>query len=418
MHTEETNHHTRMKSAISRLLHPACLSGLLFLPGLLFTETANAAEALKIYVLAGQSNMQGHAHIRTLEHLGMDPETAPLSKRMQDPDGTPRVFEDVWITYLSSEGVKHGKLTAGFGASEDKIGPEFAFGVTVRQRVEGPILLIKTAWGGKSLHTDLRPPSAGAYRFGEDQLARFKEQGKDLESVKADKANATGHHYRLMMNHVKKTLANLAEVCPDYDPEHGHSLEGFVWFQGWNDMVDGGVYPQRGQPGGYDAYSENMAHFIRDVRNDLGNPELPFVIGVLGVGGPVDLYGPSQQRYKGIHQNFRNAMAAPAKLPEFQDNVAAVLTETYWDQELTALKARDGQIRQEIRKLRDDGQLTREEAGAALEKSRKEAFTARELKLLEIGISNQEYHYLGSAKILSEIGQAFAEALLGLSKSR
>ena len=38
----------------------------------------------------------------------------------------------------------------------------------------------------------------------------------------------------------------------------------------------------------YDAYSDVMAHFIRDVRKDLQAPELPFVIGVLGVGGPVE----------------------------------------------------------------------------------------------------------------------------------
>jgi hypothetical protein len=43
-----------------------------------------------------------------------------------------------------------------------------------------PILLIKTAWGGKSLHTDFHPPSAGPHGFNETQLAQFQKQGKAI----------------------------------------------------------------------------------------------------------------------------------------------------------------------------------------------------------------------------------------------
>ena len=46
---------------------------------------------------------------------------------------------------------------------------------------DGPILIIKTAWGGKSLNTDFRPPSAGPYEFSEAQLESLKKQGKDIE---------------------------------------------------------------------------------------------------------------------------------------------------------------------------------------------------------------------------------------------
>ena len=101
-----------------------------------------------------------------------------------------------------------------------------------------------------------------------------------------------------MVEHVKKVLGDIKRVVPDYDAAQGYELAGFAWFQGWNDMVDGGTYPNRDKPGGYDAYSTAMAHFIRDVRKDLNAPKLPFVIGVLGVGGPTAEYGPDQQRYK------------------------------------------------------------------------------------------------------------------------
>ena len=31
------------------------------------------AKPLKVYLLVGQSNMQGHAAVRTMAHLGMEP---------------------------------------------------------------------------------------------------------------------------------------------------------------------------------------------------------------------------------------------------------------------------------------------------------------------------------------------------------
>jgi len=213
---------------------------------------------------------------------------------------------------------------------------------------------------------------------------------------------------------VKDTLANIKEVYPGYDPKVGYELAGFVWFQGWNDMVDRGVYPNRDKPGGYDAYSEVMTHFIRDVRKDLKAPRLPFVIGVLGVGGPVDRYAPEQRRYAGIHTNFRDAMAAPALLPEFKGNVAAVRTENYWDQELAGLRAREARVKQAARKQQNEKKLNRQQARNLQEKLRAEEFTERELKILTTGVSNQEYHYLGCAKIMARIGEGFAEALAGL----
>ena len=42
-------------------------------------------------------------------------------------------------------------------------------------------------------------------------------------------------------------------------------------------------------------------------------------------------------------------------------------------------------------------------------------FTKEELKILELGVSNAAYHYLGSAKILGQIGKAFADALAGMN---
>ncbi|MCA9262420.1 MAG: hypothetical protein KDA60_01170 [Planctomycetales bacterium] len=397
------------------------LTLLLFSWGLTSTScVALAAQPLRVYILAGQSNMQGHAQVGTIDHLAMDPKTTPLWKEMRDTDGTPRVLERVWISSIGHDGTeteRHGKLTAGYGASgrEPKIGPEFTFGITMQKHVEQPILIIKTAWGGKSLHTDFRPPSAGPYEFNQQQLDTFTKQGKDIEAIKAERAEATGRYYRLMIEHVRHVLQDPGRIVPDYDQDAGYQLAGFVWFQGWNDMVDGGAYPNRDQPGGYSQYSEVLAHFIRDVRQDLSAPELPFVIGVMGVGGPVEQYGPDEQRYQNVHGEFRRAMAAPAAMPEFQESVTVVLTEKYWDSQLGELSKRWNQVNARSRALNQDQSLSDDERAQALDVFKSELFSAEELKILETGKSNAEYHYLGSAKILGQIGEAFANALVDMS---
>ncbi|MFM2168466.1 MAG: hypothetical protein RIS79_2837 [Verrucomicrobiota bacterium] len=39
------------------------------------------AKSLKVFILAGQSNMEGHAKIETFDDIGDDPATAPLLKQ-------------------------------------------------------------------------------------------------------------------------------------------------------------------------------------------------------------------------------------------------------------------------------------------------------------------------------------------------
>lgn len=377
------------------------------------------AKPLKIYLLVGQSNMQGHAAERTLAHLGMDPKTVPLLKAIQNADGSAKVHDQVWISSIDTSeesGVKEGKLTVGYGAGgrEPKIGPELTFGITMQKHVGEPILIIKTSWGGKSLNTDFRSPSAGPYQFNEGQIENFKKRGQDLAEERRKRAERTGVYYRLMLEHTHKVLDNIKRVYPAYNAKASYELAGMVWFQGWNDMVDSGTYPTRGQPGSYDAYSKNIAHFIRDVRRDLKAPKLPFVIGVMGAGGPIAKYSPDQMRYAGIHGEFRKAMAAPAKLPEFKGNVTAVFTENYWDGQLSELVDRRGKINAKRRELAKDQSLTRAQRDKAIAEFTDEIYTREEQAILEAGVSNAAYHYLGSAKILTQIGQAFAEALVAM----
>jgi hypothetical protein len=331
------------------------------------------AKPLKVFILAGQSNMEGHAEIRTFDYIGKDPLTAPILAEMRNPDGTPKVCDKVWMSYLtgpydgSANGEGLGKLTTGFGARGDqptvdcgKIGPEFTFGIYMEKALKEPILIIKTAWGGRSLNTEFRPPSAGPYKLPKEiqdewdkhpQGAHGIPPAEERKKWQEDKDAASGVFYRMMIDHVKKVLADPKRVCPEYDEKAGVELAGFVWLQGFNDLVDGTTYPGPDQPGKYDEYSRLLAHLIRDVRKDLAAPKMPFVIGVLGVGGESD------------NENFRRAMAAPADMPEFKGNVIAVATAPFWDHDIAAAEPKQGEYNEIVgtsHTLKADGTLDRD----------------------------------------------------------
>ena len=339
----------------------------------LFAAANADAKPLKVFILAGQSNMEGHAEVRTFDYIGKDPLTAPLLMEMRNPDGTPRVCDKVWMSYLtgpydgSANGEGLGKLTAGFGERGNnptklsgKIGPEFTFGIFMEKELKEPILIIKTAWGGRSLNTEFRPPSAGQYKLPKQiqevwdkypQGAHGVPKLEDRKKWHADKDASSGVFYRMMIDHVKKVLADPKRVCPEYDEKAGYELAGFVWLQGFNDLVDGTTYPGPDQPGKYDVYSDLLAKFIRDVRKDLSAPKMPFVIGVLGVDG------------EGKNVNFRKAMAAPANMPEFKSNVVAVETAPFWDHAIAAAQPKQGEYNNIVgiaHTLKKDGSFDRE----------------------------------------------------------
>jgi hypothetical protein len=115
-----------MKKQIASLLLGAGLIGLC-VSGAIAKE-----KPLKVFILSGQSNMQGHAHVRTFETMSLDTKTALILKEMRNTDGTPRVCKKVWISSIGCAEEEHfGKLTTGFGAKirRPKIGPEFTFGI-------------------------------------------------------------------------------------------------------------------------------------------------------------------------------------------------------------------------------------------------------------------------------------------------
>jgi alpha-galactosidase len=66
-----------------------------FLKPVLLATVGAEAKPLKAFILAGQSNMEGHARAETFDYIGVDPATAPLRKMMRGSDGKPAVADHV-----------------------------------------------------------------------------------------------------------------------------------------------------------------------------------------------------------------------------------------------------------------------------------------------------------------------------------
>jgi alpha-galactosidase len=213
---------------------------------------------------------------------------------------------------------------------------------------------------------------------------------------------------------------------PAYDPKQGYEVAGFVWFQGYNDMIATTVYPHRQKPRGYERYSWLLSQFIRSVRKELNVPKMPFVIGVFGQGGKLDKPSP-----------FREGMAAPASYEEFKGTVAAVRTAPFWDTRMHEIKAKfdrvmnfkgdpghpDAELYAKAKAYEAEARKTIRARPMAKEKLIQKGleavvYTPEERAYLENNISNQGYHYYGAPKFFGRAGEAFARALAEMIKNR
>jgi len=247
---------------------------------------------LKVFLLAGQSNMEGQAVVDldhdehynggrgTLARLAGEPGTAELLGHLRKDDGAWTERDDVWVWYQTAKGeLKAGPLSIGYGVYPGRhhFGPELQLGHVLGDWFDEQVLLVKTAWGGKSLARDFRPPSAG----GE-----------------------VGAFYTQMVAEYRDALARLEERFPaaaELEPE----LAGFVWFQGWNDMIDDAATAE---------YEDNLVHLIGDLRRELAAPDLPVVIAETGNCG---------------NEVLRGAQAAVAGRRELSGNAAFVPTASF-----------------------------------------------------------------------------------------
>jgi alpha-galactosidase len=322
-----------------------------------------AEKPVRVFILAGQSNMEGKARNALLDYQATDAKTRDLFAHLRKDDQW-IVRNDVFIKFLD----RSGPLTVGFG-SPGCTGVELEFGTLMGEHFDEPVLLIKAAWGGHSLYKNFRSPSAGipeavvekelADARKRVQQSNEKDNKQDPLPNRDDIVREYGVSYRNLLKEVREVQKNHERLFPALT---GRTLEltGFVWFQGFNDIF-----------GAQDEYASNMRHFINDVRKDLQAPGLPFVIGALGQNG--------SQPATGGMLVVREAQLSMNDVPEFQGNVKAFPVDVLVDK-------------------------AAEEMFPNWQKNPEWVHTG----------SDRPYHYYGSAIWFNRIGKAIGQAMVDL----
>ncbi len=322
-----------------------------------------ADKPVRVFILAGQSNMEGKARNTLLDYQATEGETRGLFAHLRRDDQW-IVRDDVFIKFLD----RRGPLTVGFG-SPGCTGVELEFGTRMGEHFDEPVLLIKAAWGGHSLFKNFRSPSAGlpettiAKELAETQKrvqqANEKDNKQDPLPTRDEIVRDYGQSYRNLLKEVRDVQENYARLFPTLE---GRSLEltGFVWFQGFNDIF-----------GAQEEYAANMRHFIHDVRTELQAPQLPFVIGALGQNGSKPATGGMLV--------VREAQLSMNDVPEFRGTVKAFPVDVLVD------------------------------------KAAEEMFPnwQNNPEWVHTG-SDRPYHYYGSAIWFNRIGQAMGQAMVDL----
>lgn len=343
---------------------------LVLVPALLlaFSPLRAGGKPVKVFLLAGQSNMEGKAPNDLFEHQAAAEDTREHFAHLRK-DGRWVVRDDVFIKFLD----RKGPLTLGYG-SPGRTGAEFELGVRLGDRFDEPVVLVKAAWGGHSLYKLFRSPSAG---FPEEMMQRELKQAQERVAAANAKNGASaplptmddirkdyGTSYREMMAEVRAVMKDPGAVFPELagaTPE----LAGFVWFQGWND-----------QYGAENEYASNLKHLINDVRRDLQAPALPVVIAAMGQNG--------SKPAEGAMLIVREAQLSMNDVPEFKGTVKAFRTDVLVDTAAEELYPR----------WKESGEQWKRTGG------------------------DHPYHYLGSAIWFTRIGRAMAEAMGELLEPR
>ncbi len=325
---------------------------------------------VKVFIIAGQSNAVGHSTNALWDTQAEAPDTKDFFAHFRK-DGKWIERDDVFIKFLE----RKGPLTIGYGASGAN-GSELEFGWMMGDHFKEPVVIVKPAWGGHSLFKLFRSPSAGLPSEEKLQKELDDAQNRVKASNEKNKRNDPlptmddikkpyGSSYRNMMAEVKDVMDNCETMFPALK---GKKLElaGFVWFQGWNDMY-GGAEKE---------YASNMKHFIKDVRKDLGAPNLPLVIAAMGQNG--------SQPAGGAMKEVQDAQMSMNDVPEFKGNVKAFRTDLLVDKKAEELYKDWDKHFEEWKKVGSD----------------------------------RAYHYLGSAIWYTRIGHAAGESMLELLKNQ
>ena len=110
---------------------------------------------VKIFLLLGQSNMNGRGDVAMLRDK--------LIRDLPDkyPPSLMKIRDDVWVTGANGIGISRQmsnvRLEPGFGQFK-YYGPELGFGHVIGDHFEEPVLLIKNVAGGTAINPEETDP--------------------------------------------------------------------------------------------------------------------------------------------------------------------------------------------------------------------------------------------------------------------
>ena len=192
-------------------------------------QPAFADEVTRVFLFAGQSNMVGaDAHAERIDEF-------PMFR------GAGAEQSDVLYSYILGNG---DEASQGWVPLQPlrSFGPEVTFARRVKQQVRGPIAIIKSAVGGTTVAFDWNPDAP--------------DKGQKL--------------YPRTLRLIRESLAELDQRGVRY------RLEGVMWHQGENDMLDRNLCKQ---------YADGLTKLIARLRLDLKAPELKWYIAEVSEKG-------------------------------------------------------------------------------------------------------------------------------------
>ena len=210
-------------------------------------EASRAIQPVRIFIVAGQSNAEGHNHIRQC-HAGREAFPATLQ---QQPNilywpgaDAPGAKSNLWTTLRVGESMAFG--------------PEIGFAYEMAQAMpRATIAIVKYTAGGTGIarskdYTDYIPALAG-----------YNDTGRNWHPP--TDGQEEGNLYRALIANVRNAVSVLEREGK------ASELAGLVWVQGEHEA---GISRKMA-----DDYEGLLRDFIRSVRKDLGAPTLPFAIG-------------------------------------------------------------------------------------------------------------------------------------------
>jgi len=261
-------------------------------------KPADVSKPVKVFLIMGQSNTLEMGRVKgdkagSLKYAVAEEGLYPFmvdgagkwTKRMDvrnihtmgsgGPDGRGGVRRNDWLT-----------------VSGGKIGIEIGIGHQLGNAIDGPVMILKSAIGNRSLGWDLLPP--GSPRHEVETTDRktgrtvtlvtpaYNDEVRYPSWTKGEVPDPPKHNWHAGLQfegdvaRAKKVLSELPEYYPGLpvlSGSSGYEVAGFLWWQGDKDRYNAAHAAM---------YGKNLAQLFKALRKEFDAPKAKMVVATLG----------------------------------------------------------------------------------------------------------------------------------------